>query len=72
MEKSGLHFLSPIRNLIEDKDYLCLSYDKLHIDCSTYTNNFKRSLEENEESIESAVKCRFRPGLVKLGFFRVT
>ena len=64
MEKRGVDFLFPIWQLIEGRssDNLELDTDDVSVFYTTYTNDFKRPLQQNEVSINEAVNTRLTPG----------
>ena len=69
MEKRGVDFLYPIWNLIERRtDGIELAPDEVSVFYTTYINDFKRPLQQNERSINEAVKERLTPGVLLLYF----
>ena len=72
MERRGIDFLYPIWELIEGgslyDDGLELATDDVKVFYTTYINDFKRPLQQNEISINEAVKARLTPGIFFLLF----
>ena len=66
MEKRGVDFLFPVRNLIEGRSYIALATDDVNVFYTTYINDFKRPLQQNETSIKEAVDARLTPGILVL------
>ena len=68
MEKRGLDFLYPIWYLIEGEEYntLGLDTDDVNVFYTTYINDFKRPLQQNEVSIKEAINARLTPGIISL------
>ena len=64
MEKRGVDFLYPIWNLIEGQLYysIGLATDDVSVFYTTYINDFKRPLQQNETSINEAINARLTPG----------
>ena len=63
MEKRGVELLYPIWKLIKDRfDGIGLATDDVIVFYTTYINDFKRPLQQNEMSINEAVNARLTPG----------
>ena len=70
MEKRGVDFLYPIWYLIEGgadgygrKCGIGLATDDVSVFYTSYINDFKRPLQQNETSINEAVNARLTPGI---------
>ena len=65
LEPRGVSFLRPIWYLIErHRDELIgLNKTEVNVYYKKFINNFKRTLQANEESIEQAVDNRITPGM---------
>ena len=60
MERRGVDFLYPIWNLNEQ--YIGLAADDVNVFYTTYINDYKRPLQQNEKSIKEAFNARLTPG----------
>ena len=72
MERRGVDFLYPIWELIEGENSynsIGLETDDVNVFYTTYINDFKRPLQQNEISINEAVNARLTPGILFLSFY---
>ena len=69
MEKRGVDFLYPIWHLIERRtNGIGLATNDVNVFYTTYVNDYKRPLQQNEVSIKEAVNAKLTPGKLILNF----
>ena len=72
MEKRGVNFLYPIWHLIERRtNGIGLDTDDVRVFYTTYINDFKQQLQQNETSIKEAANARLTPGFFLLFYFQI-
>jgi len=72
MKKRGVDFLYPIWHLIERRtNGIGLAPKDVNVFYTTYVNDYKRSLQQNEVSIREAVNAKLTPGTLLFDKFNI-